>query len=109
MTRYYYPASRAHHAYCMAKDFGMEFERRFGKWTPEGLLNITQADYRIYIHPDSVHLLEYRANDLVEKDLLSKQCWFLLDPNERHFYEITKIIKRDGKAFHWPEVDKDRI
>jgi hypothetical protein len=35
-TRYYYPASRAHHAYCMALDFGMEFEKRFGKWDRMG-------------------------------------------------------------------------
>ena len=28
MTRYFYPASRAHHAYAMALDFGMQFDEQ---------------------------------------------------------------------------------
>lgn len=58
MPRYFFPASRAHHAYVMARDFGLEFERRFGKWEPAALLHLSgTADYRIYVHPDCTHIL----------------------------------------------------
>ena len=58
MARFFYPASRAHHAVCVALDFGVEFERRFGKWEPRSLLHLPEGSgYRIYIHRDSVGLL----------------------------------------------------
>jgi hypothetical protein len=117
MTRYFYPASRAHHAYCMARDFGMEFERRFGKWEPEGLLHIDPASsYRIYVHRDSLHLLDPRKGDVV---INPDGCpaWV----GARGFYEdfgitgevawygirtgAASIATRDGKPFHWPEVE----
>lgn len=121
MKRYFYPASRAHHAYCMAIDHGMEFERRFGKWEPEGLIHLAGATgYKIAIHPDSLHLLEPQDGDVGIWD----QEWSGHRDEGRFSYPVIgryasnepytsvdyrppmhTIIQRNGKPFHWPECE----
>lgn len=103
MTRYFYHASRTHHAYCMARDFGMEFEKRFGKWEPEGLLHIDPASsYRLYVHPDSLHLLEPKVGDFIVDAY--GDVWTKGNPPPP-MREGDKIIQRNGIAFMWPEVE----
>lgn len=111
--RFFYPASRAHHAYGMAVDYGMEFERRFGKWEPEALLHILGAkDYRICVHADSLHMLEPRVGDVIYtrigcgqisvEEMLSDERAALAT------YIIQrggKIIQRGGVPFHWPDIE----
>jgi hypothetical protein len=125
--RFYYPASRAHHAYCMAKDFGMEFERRFGqKWEPESILHIPAAsEYRIYVHADSLHLLEPQVGDILNWQTFKGEPWwedhlrYIYPPQGTHDVftvetaslmlrkpELSaRIIQRQGLAFHWPEAE----
>ena len=43
MKRAFYPASRAHHAFSMAIDFGMRFKMRNGFWSLEGLALMDRA------------------------------------------------------------------
>ena len=123
MPRYYYPASRAHHAYVMAKDFGMEFERRFGKWEPEALLHLTGgSEYRIYVHAESLDLLEIRIGDLLDVvhpngtgSLYEKKFQLVADEGVRLTIENNwklrypdveyRIIQRQGIAFSMPEVE----
>lgn len=115
-TRYYYPASRAHHAYCMALDLGMEFETRSGKWSLEGLKHINPASiYRIYIHPESLHLLEPIPGDLVQVmgnvgylptgEGFSEKYALRMARANCHPYATGRIILRNGIAFHWPESE----
>jgi hypothetical protein len=103
----------------MAKDFGMEFERRFGqKWGPEALLHIAGAsEYRIYVHADSLGLLEPRAGDyardnhvLIEitEDESDHPCFTAEDAIEmkaRRTWGVFEILQRDGKPFHWPQIE----
>lgn len=66
MTRYFYPASRAHHALCMALDFSMQFQKRFGIWDTEGLMHLRGASlYKIYLTPESQHQLYLLAPEMV--------------------------------------------
>src|SRR4051794_30555018 len=65
MTRYFYPASRAHHAYAMALDFGMRFKKRDGLWATESLPEIRGASYQIEVADESLDLLLPRAGDVI--------------------------------------------
>lgn len=106
--RYYYPASRAHHAYCMAVDFGMEFEMRSGKWSLDGLKNIDpESSYRIYIHPDSLHLLAPNKDDLMRSSggSLFQFGSGLETYDGFHGDDEPLIIQRNGIAFMWPESE----
>jgi hypothetical protein len=118
---YFYPASRAHHAYVMSIDFGMKFRKKSGLWTPEGLLTVTGAGgYKIEIAEESLGLLEPRVGDLVsfvdghaaKVGNLSKR-----HPETFQVYggtmtfdtkasRIKTIIQRDGKPFQMPEQEK---
>jgi hypothetical protein len=122
--RFFYPAARAHHAFCMAKDFGMEYERRFGqKWEPEALLHISGAnEYRIYVHADSLGLLEPRVGDycVIDNERVERcgeaitykeiggnlRNVILMDGSYRLRTEVRRIIQRNGTAFHYPEVEQ---
>jgi hypothetical protein len=60
-----------------------------------------------YIHPDSLHLLEPQVGDIViEINQLSGQerpCRISNDEHLRFWVgPETIIIRRNGKAFHWP-------
>jgi hypothetical protein len=117
----------------MAKDFGMEFEKRFGKWEPETLVHLTGATgYKLYVHPDSVHLLTPQRGDLVFYDNLhGGEAWdevsaiippdderypyvgtgeplMLMDGGEHPYVkELRRIIQRQGTPFFWPESEPD--
>lgn len=119
MTRFYYPSSRAHHAYSMALDFGMEFEKRFGKWDTDSLLHLSGAiGYRICLHGESVNLLEPREGDLLKVWFSRPACagplaidYFVLSCpwGEAEFaleYEGHQVLQRNGKPFHWPEREE---
>ena len=131
MTRFFYPASQAHHTYVMAIDFGMQFERRFGKWEPEQLVHLTGATgYKLYVHEDSLQLLEPQKGDLVFYDNLhggeawdefkclitadderypyigTGQTLMLMDSGEHPYRsELRRIIQRSGLPFYWPEQE----
>lgn len=102
MTRFFFPTSRAHHAYSMAIDFGMKFEKADGLWTPEGLLNVTGAGgYRIVVAQLSMSLLEPQVGDIVGfREGRVVRVSKVTDAN-RH----RPIIQRNGIAFHWPECE----
>lgn len=69
MTRAFYPASRAHHAFAMAIDFSMRFKMRNGFWSLEGLAAIDRtSSYQIELAEASLHLLEPQDGDGVEFD-----------------------------------------
>jgi hypothetical protein len=93
----------------MAKDFGMEFETRFGKWEIESLPHIAGAGYRLYIHADSLHLLEPRVGDaIIWRNPVAFDCdwrWTIMDSRPVHPDNEFRIVQRDGKAFIWPEVE----
>lgn len=118
MTGYFYPASRAHHAHCMAIDFGMKFVNTKGQlWEPEGLLHITVPGYKIEVAEVSLHLLETIIGDLWGSPRVTgiviheSTNMVTLQVPERHngkthFVERKdggKIIQRNGNPFHWPE------
>src|ERR1700733_5834003 len=68
--RYFYPASRSHHAFAMAIDFGMRFKKRNGFWLTESIPYITGANYQIEVAEESLHLLEPVKGDIVFYDNL---------------------------------------
>lgn len=111
--RYYYTDPLA--AEWMSDKFGMKFISAEGidsYFDEMGLFCETGTFGRtidkIYIHPDSLHLLEPWAGDLIEYTLGGK-------PLENHHpvywgensydnHNEKRIIQRNGKAFMWPEV-----
>ena len=120
--RPFYPATRAHHAYVMALDFGMKFAKRDGFWTPEGLLTVTGAGgYRIEIAEESLALLEPRVGDLTTQDYRPSRYFTVREDNATYCAAESvavsyaaeligkghlKIIHRDGLSFFWPEQAK---
>jgi len=68
---------------------------------------------RAYIHPDSLHLLEPKVGDLYlitepDDDAILHNVTVVLDNNlcEKWRNRPTgEIIRRDGKAFHWPKSE----
>ena len=131
MTRFYYPTSRAHHAYSMAIDFGMEFEKRFGKWDRDALVHLSGATgYKLYVDEGTLHLLQPRRGDLVFYDNLhGGEAWdevsgiitpdderypyigtgeplMLMDSGEHPYVkELRRIIQRNGIPFHYPDQE----
>jgi hypothetical protein len=93
---------------------------------PDGLIDLQHAtQYRIYIHPDSLHLLEPQKDDVVEM-LGIKSVWPVYGTVTPFVFPIEtadaaigvnswcapaatkdlKIIQRNGIAFHWPESEE---
>ena len=129
MTNFYFPASRAHHATCMAIDFGMQFDKRAEQVRPlEGFLDSRHADYKIWLHPESLPLLEPQPGDLVFVDnQRGGEYWdevkaIILPEDENYPYtgdgrpimsmdggdwdytdRVRRIIQRGAIPFHWPE------
>jgi hypothetical protein len=99
---WFYPASRAHHAFCMAIDFGMKFRTtKGGLWEPEGLLHIQNPAYRIEIAEESLHLLEIDPKtDLTLKGIGG------VPSDSTGYRDQNRIIQRDGIPFHWPEHEE---
>ena len=103
---WFYSASRRHHAYAMAIDFGMKFEKQNGFWTPEGLLHISGAGgYKIVVAKESLHLLEPQIGDLLELRC-GGAALLLTTLSENARSGFGRIIQRDGLPFNWPERDE---
>lgn len=119
--RYYYTDPLA--AAWMAKYFGMKFTHGQGfeiylspheSWsgwyyTQSGIRVHRHPNETLYIHPDSVKLMEPQVGDILSvRSVLGK------DKKPYYFYEykglaslpdIWKIIQHNGIAFMWPEVE----
>lgn len=85
----------------MAIDFGMKFINTKGiYWTPEALIYLASPEYKIEVAPESAQIFQYKSKDvLLHGDLLiTRKGDFTIGDGDR-------IIQRDGKPFHWPEVE----
>ena len=119
----------------MAKHFGMKFEGWY--WNNEQFVfendDVDLEDTTLYIHAESLGLLEPKAKDLVFYGYgvypHSGEAWdevrailkpdnelyptlgddgdyMLLDGGDHRSIErLNRIIQRDGKAFFWPELE----
>lgn len=129
MTKRYYYTCGLQASY-MYDNFGMEFEQKFSYAMNYGTsVVILHPDVdKIYIHPDSVALLEPKVGDLCEMlgghwngahDIIDEiddvihfvdcnidylSCDDELAEQER-FYGV-KIIQRDNKPLFWPECEE---
>jgi len=71
---------------------------------------ITATCRRVYVHPDSLHLLEPQIDDVCMcrlhlDDLASEIAPFKIHvPNTKH--DVVAIIQRNGIPFHWPESEE---
>lgn len=119
MTKYFYTDPLA--AAWMQKHFGMRFE--FGELhNPE--FAIRHRIYRdepmtVYLHSDSLPLLEPRGRDLLFKEAEYQaldDIRFAENPNDpdgfhknlnaRFIERGYRIVLRDGKPFFWPESEE---
>jgi hypothetical protein len=110
MTRWFFPASRAHHALCMMLDHGMQFIMKGERWTAEGLANIDRtSDYKIIVAPESEHLLMPQTDDLIVFfDGTRNIRWgdlVLLECQWQRRSDDASIVQRNRLAFHWPEQE----
>lgn len=129
MTRYFYIDPLA--AAWMAKHFGMKFENGIffeeflestewgtqpGRWIYRGDQEFIEENKenqshpiwpnKVYIHPDSVKLLEPQIDDLVETTVdFCVDCGAEYGHYFKGHYPIKKIIQRNGIAFMWPEAE----
>lgn len=114
MKRYYYTDPLA--AAWMAKHFGMVFDRwteGLGKWTGRLSGSDTLQDFedctQLFIHPDSLHLLEPRAGDLVQWLIHDGQGGYIPGAGVYGYFcgkgKVERIVERDGKQLFWPEVE----
>lgn len=133
--RFFYPAPRVHHALCMAVDFGMRLTNADGmELFPLGIGLARMAEDEdndqkrvfayhpsnepVYIHPDSLHLLEPQKYDLVDfgwvhpcgqsfhELTLLRTCFEAFCEKSSCDYDSHRIIQRNGKPFHWPESEE---
>lgn len=106
MTKYYYTDSLA--AAWMQDKFNMRFCDFDGN---EVTLNAF-GFIRVYIHPDSLHIIYPREGDLVHaydmsRDVITHFILGKAPPVGWHLALIGsyKIIQRNNIPFHWPEVE----
>jgi hypothetical protein len=127
--RYYYTDSIA--AAWMAKHFGMSFTH---EWHNRRLSELSDFFWEtstgdtgtyntpLYVHPDSLHLLEPQVGDLLRARYLGvvdsirdkfiefgeSTEWIGDEGSRTGFFaeEVKRIIQRDGKHFHWPECEE---
>jgi hypothetical protein len=104
--RYYYDDPLA--ASWMAKHFGMRFET----WTGGVPADIGDLG-NIYIHPDSLHLLEPQDMDVMEgTGSLDRSFWKMMgvppEDEGKSYYDSVpaRIIQRNGLVFHWPHTEE---
>jgi len=121
--KYYYTDPLA--SAWMAKYFGINYSQdSFFVWhVTSGDMELGADHKKLYIHPDSLHLLEPQVGDLVtakndfvqyvafvEKDGLHKcNTHFpdvILTENGDCPFKVTSIIQRNGIAFMMPEVEE---
>lgn len=116
VKRYYYtcPLKAAY----MAKYFGIKLcdrtlkeslvhlgdEFRYESVSIDGLWKSKyfDADKIIYIHPDSLILLESKVGDIITYPF---QSFFQLEKGNSKIIDGGKIIQRNGIPFMWPEVE----
>lgn len=104
MTRYYYtcPIKAAY----MAKYYGMRFVDCSKEYDISDFVRLDYGDVyddldeKFYIHPDSLHLLEPVAGDLLIGPN-NKVAMFYMGDTEPS--DKCKIILRNGMVFMWPE------
>lgn len=124
--RYFYTDPLA--AAWMAKHFRMRFQETYNNHAtyvevPPAAIRAQSSHTSVqpvYIHPDSLHLLEPQVGDLVlarndfaqylafvQEDGLAKcnhiMPQVMLSQSEDCPFRVTSIIQRNGIAFHWPE------
>lgn len=125
--RYYYTDPLA--AAWMAKHFGLRFIENFevSEQYIDAKLTTHTFPAKLHIHPDSLHVLELRDSDILEGCKVEiKRFWFnkisgesrenisegewMNEEWQEYYKEIKRnpgrIIHRDGKPFHWPEVEQ---
>lgn len=111
--RYFYTDPLA--AAWMAKQFGMKFVLNYDEAsTKTGIyceiyspLSHDDID-KLYIHPDSVKLLEPKENDVVFFNSHNEDFYIKLDnPILTDGVENAKIIQREGKSFMWPDLEEN--
>jgi hypothetical protein len=107
----------------MAIDFGMQFTE--WRWDADRFcfvpttINDDEPDERLYIHPDSLHLLEPQVGDLIKQwgsqagvpiydigAMNGKPCYFMPNNSFNYLSSMERIIQRNGIAFHWPESEE---
>jgi len=94
--RYYYedPLEAAY----MAKHYGMKLDPEI-----EVYIYRDEENFKYYIHPDSLPLLEPMDGDLVTDAVISQIA--MLKEMRKADLPVGKIIQRAGKAFHWPKKE----
>lgn len=110
--RYYYTDPLA--ANWMMKHFGMKMQR----WTQDGKDILETLEWpnrwstywqgKMYIHTDSLHLLEPQDGDytLLFSHYHDK-CGFHVVKNKLSFgYDLLEIFKRNAIPFMWPESEE---
>lgn len=121
MSRWYYTDPLA--AAWMAKHFdfyiGWYEEERWCKHSSVEDIVAHPMSAKLYIHPDSLPLLEPKCYDIIEAIGMGAGCppnyyymtyenfhsWNILNPNTPH--TLYKIIQRNGLPFMWPEQEKE--
>lgn len=99
----------------MAKHHEMDFEGL--SWMEEefcfALHDPENEPSHYYIHPDSLHLLEPQVDDVIRDDVDHEYqtVWkdekgLGMDTSKGTASPSGIIIQRNGKAFHWPEVEE---
>ena len=132
MKRYFYTDPLA--AAWMAKHYALKFKNwrwndLFFQFTPVNGVSKDAATDRLYIHPDSLHLLEPQVNDYIEYYncfmgtiwrveyglCLVNETSLANGPEEESHYatlervapaDVDKIIQRNGVPFMWPESEE---
>lgn len=126
--RYYYTDTLA--AAWMAKHFRMKFQKTdlsefcFGDAQDilDDLINHEDGNFYgdggYYIHPESLSLLDVKSGDIIESVSVSGFCTFgaAINDGDASASAIavpkdssTRIIRRVGIAFMWPEVENGCI
>ena len=120
MTKRYYYDCAIEVAY-MAKHFGMKFcsSEDVHDENDDPLDFIDDVfgevfDYRKYIAPESLSLLEPKVEDWVITEWGSEDPRVIIPDHKDHWVfdeEFTprffKLIQRDGKPFIWPKVEEE--
>lgn len=117
MTKYYYTDSLM--AAISARDFGVEFLTGRGraliydgKWhCPDDGIDSEYMGEKFTVHPDSYHIFEPQAGDIVitqcPRDVHRFQLGYWEDVSCHDLLGTPRIIQRNGKLFPWPEVEND--
>ena len=114
--RYFYTEPLA--AAWMAKQFGMRFVDKscLPVSADPAMWYMAERHYlagSLFIHPDSLHLLEPQRGDLIHANIssphimtMAPHCGYVtwgecVDPRTQYY--DCKIIQRNGLSFFWPE------